>query len=352
MTQFTLPQNSFLLLLGVVTLAFFWILLPFSGAVFWAMVLAIVFAPVHHRLRTALGQRPNTAAFATLMLIILMVILPVTLISAALVDQALGLYAMVSAGQLDFDAMLRRGIAGLPGWAGSLFDRYESTIMDTLRDKLSAGIAQASQLAARYAVNVGRNALNFIVSMTIMLYLLFFLFRDGRVIAARIKHAVPLDAHYKKPLFDKFVTVIRATVKGNVLVAVAQGTLGGLIFWFLDVPGPVLWGVVMSFLSLLPAVGAALIWGPVAAYFLFTGAVWQGAVLALYGVLVIGLVDNLLRPILVGKDTKLPDYLVLLSTIGGMALFGLNGFVIGPVIAALFIACWSLFSRADEFHGE
>lgn len=352
MTQFTLPQNSFLLLLGVVTLAFFWILLPFSGAVFWAVVLAIVFAPLHARLLGALGGRPNMAAMASLALIVLMVILPVTLISAALVDQALGLYAMVSAGQLDFNAMMRRAIAGLPGWAGSLFDRYESTIMDTVRDKLSAGIAQASQMAAGYAVDVGRNALSFLVSMTIMLYLLFFLFRDGRTIAARIKRAVPLDSHYKKPLFDKFVTVIRATVKGNVLVAIAQGALGGIIFWFLDVPAPVLWGVVMSFLSLLPAVGAAIIWGPVAAYFMFTGALSQGIVLALYGVLVIGLVDNLLRPILVGKDTKLPDYLVLLSTIGGMALFGLNGFVIGPVIAALFIASWSLFARADEFHAE
>ncbi|QOY93050.1 AI-2E family transporter [Massilia sp. UMI-21] len=352
MTQFTLPQHSFLILLALVTLAFFGILLPFSGAVFWGVVLAIVFAPVHQRLLAAFGQRANSAALVSLLLIVLMVILPVTLIAAALVDQALGLYAMVSSGQLDIASMPRRVVAGLPRWAGSLFDRYESTIMDTLQGKLSAGIAEASQLAARYALNAGRNALSFLISMTVMLYLLFFLFRDGRTIAARIKRAVPLDAHYKKPLFDKFVTVIRATVKGNVLVAIAQGTLGGLIFWFLDVPGPVLWGVVMSFLSLLPAVGAAIIWGPVAVYFLFTGALWQGVVLALYGVLVIGLVDNLLRPILVGKDTKLPDYLVLLSTIGGMALFGLNGFVIGPVIAALFIAAWSLFTQADEFHGE
>lgn len=352
MSQFTLPQNSFLILLGLVTLAFVWILLPFSGAIFWGVVLAIVFAPVHARLLANLGQRPNTAALLTLLLIILMVILPVTLISAALVDQALGLYAMLSDGQIDFDLTLRRAVAGLPGWAGSLFDRHESTIMATLRDKLSAVVAQAGQLAALYALDIGRNALNFLISVTVMLYLLFFLFRDGRTIALRIKRVVPLDTQYKKPLFANFVTVIRATVKGNVLVAMAQGTLGGLIFWFLDVPGPVLWGVVMSFLSLLPAVGAAIIWGPVAAYFLFTGSVWQGAVLALYGVLVIGLVDNLLRPMLVGKDTKLPDYLVLLSTIGGMALFGLNGFVIGPVIAALFIASWGLFARAEEFHGE
>jgi predicted PurR-regulated permease PerM len=352
MSQFTLPQNSFLILLGLVTLAFFWILLPFSGAIFWGVVLAIVFAPVHARLLAGLGQRRNTAALFTLLLIIVMVILPVTLIAAALVDQALGLYAMLSAGEIDFELMMRRAVAGLPGWAGSLLDRHELAIMDTLRDKLSAVVAQAGQLAAVYALNIGRNALDFLVSVTVMLYLLFFLFRDGRTIALRIKRVVPLDAQYKKPLFDNFVTVIRATVKGNVLVAMSQGALGGLIFWFLDVPGPVLWGVVMSFLSLLPAVGAAIIWGPVAAYFLFTGSVWQGAVLALYGVLVIGLVDNLLRPMLVGKDTKLPDYLVLLSTIGGMALFGLDGFVIGPVIAALFVAAWGLFAGAEEFHAE
>jgi predicted PurR-regulated permease PerM len=143
--------------------------------------------------------------------------------------------------------------------------------------------------------------------------------------------------------------VIRATVKGNVLVAAAQGALGGLIFWFLGVQAPLLWAVVMAFLSLLPAIGAAVVWAPVAIYFLVTGSVWQGVVLIAFGVIVIGLVDNVLRPVLVGKDTKMPDYLVLLSTLGGMALFGLNGFVIGPVVAALFIACWDLFVATEEF---
>jgi hypothetical protein len=167
--------------------------------------------------------------------------------------------------------------------------------------------------------------------MTIMLYLLFFLLRDGHSLAGRIKTAVPLSREYKQRLFSNFTTVIRATVKGNVLVAIAQGALGGLIFWFLHVQAPLLWAVVMAFLSLLPAVGAAIVWAPVAVYFLVTGSVWQGVALIAFGVFVIGLVDNFLRPVLVGKDTKMPDYVVLLSTVGGMALFGLNGFVIGPV---------------------
>ena len=128
--------------------------------------------------------------------------------------------------------------------------------------------------------------------------------------------------------------------------ALAQGALGGLIFWFLGITAPLLWAVVMAFLSLLPAVGAGLVWFPVALYLLATGAIWHGVILIAYGALVIGLVDNLLRPILVGQDTKMPDYVVLISTLGGIEAFGLNGFIIGPAMAAMFIAIWSMFSDA------
>ena len=145
---------------------------------------------------------------------------------------------------------------------------------------------------------------------------------------------------------------MRATVKGNIVVAVIQGALGGLIFWLLGIQGALLWAVILAILSLLPAVGASLIWGPVAIYFLATGAIWQGIVLTLFGVLVIGLIDNLLRPLLVGKDTKLPDYVVLISTLGGLSVFGLNGFVIGPLLAALFIACWDLLPSAVRISQE
>ena len=135
-------------------------------------------------------------------------------------------------------------------------------------------------------------------------------------------------------------------------MAATQGALGGLIFWFLGIQGALLWGVLMAFLSLLPAIGAALVWAPVAIYFLVTGAIWQGVVLTLFCVLVIGLVDNILRPQLVGKDTKMPDYIILISTLGGITVFGLNGFVIGPLCAALFIACWDLFPAAIALNRE
>jgi predicted PurR-regulated permease PerM len=146
-------------------------------------------------------------------------------------------------------------------------------------------------------------------------------------------------------LFSKFGEVTRATIKGNMVIALIQGSLGGLIFWALGIPGALLWGVVMAVLSLIPAVGPAIVWVPVSIYLFASGENVKAIILIAFGAGVIGLVDNILRPILVGRDTKLPDYIVLLSTLGGLALFGINGFVIGPVIAALFIAFWGIFMR-------
>jgi predicted PurR-regulated permease PerM len=154
--------------------------------------------------------------------------------------------------------------------------------------------------------------------------------------------ALPVPAQFKRELVDKFRDVLRATVKGNLLVAGIQGMLGGLAFWFLDIKGAMLWAVVMAAFSLLPMIGAGLVWLPVAVYFALTGQPWQGLMLSLYGIFVIGLADNLLRPILVGKDAGMPDYVVMIATLGGMVVFGVNGFFIGPTIAAMFIAVWHL----------
>ena len=351
MTQFAPRQVFFLILLVVVSFAFGWVLLPYAGAIFWSMVLAILFAPLYRRLIVATGNKPNVSALVTLGLIVVMVIIPLSLIGVSLVAQATGVYSLVAEGKIDFAAKFQHIVQALPNWMVSLLDQYGLADLAALREKVTAAAAEVSQAAARYAFNIGRNTFNFLLNVAIMLYLLFFLLRDGQALVVRIRNTVPLSRQYKQRLFTNFTTVIRATVKGNVLVAIAQGALGGLIFWILGVQAPLLWAVVMAFLSLLPAIGAALVWAPVALYFLLTGALWHAVGLAAFGTLVIGMVDNFLRPILVGKDTKLPDYLVLLSTIGGMALFGLSGFVIGPVIAALFIAAWDLFSHADEFHG-
>ncbi len=338
--------RTFVLLLVVVTIAFGWLLWPFYGAVFWGTILAILFAPLQRRLVARIGGRRNLAALITLLLVLLLVILPLVVISGSLVSEGANLYQSIKSGQINFGAYFQQAMDALPPSVHALLARFDLADIASLQDKLTAGAMQASQFLATQALNIGQDTFQFVVSFGIMLYLLFFLLRDGPQLSARLRRAVPLSDMHKQHLFRKFTTVVRATVKGNVAVAAAQGALGGIIFSILSIQGALLWGVIMAFLSLLPAIGAGLIWAPVAVYFLLTGAVVKGAVLIAFGVLVIGMVDNVLRPILVGKDTKMPDYVILISTLGGMALFGLNGFVIGPLIAALFMASWDLFSPA------
>jgi predicted PurR-regulated permease PerM len=343
-----MPQDkTFVLLVVLITFAFIWILRPFYGAIFWATMLAILFAPMFRRLTVSGRTRRTPAALLTTFVIVVLVILPAAILTGMLVQEGLGVYQRVQSGELNFVGYLQQILDVLPSWATEWLERSGLTDFATMQERLSAGLMKGVQFFATQAFTVGTNTLEFIISFFIMLYLLFFLLRDGDRLANRIRSAVPLQTTLQHDLAGKVAAVVRATIKGSLVVAVVQGALGGAIFWILGINAPVFWGVVMAFLSLLPAVGTALVWAPVAIYFLVTGAFVKGLVLVAFGVLVIGLVDNVLRPILVGKDTKMPDYIVLISTLGGMAIFGINGFVIGPLIAAVFIAVWDTVAQMN-----
>ena len=339
-----LEDKTFLFLVIAISLAFAWILWPFYGAVLWGAVLAIVFAPLYRRLCGSMRQRRNLAALVMVVIIVLIVILPSTLVTAALVREASGVYEMFKSGELNLARGFQHGLDALPSWAVGLLERFGLTDLAGVQEGLSAGLGRASQFIAAQALNIGQATFELVVRMFVMLYLLFFLLRDGDELFRIIRDAVPLRPEQQRAIFSKFATVIRATVKGTIVVAVLQGGLGGLIFWFLGIRAALLWAALMALLSLLPAVGAALVWFPVALYLLVTGAIWQGLVLIAFGVLVIGLVDNLLRPILVGTDIRMPDYVVLLSTLGGIEIFGMNGIVLGPLIAAMFMVVWDILS--------
>lgn len=338
-----LQQKTFLLLLMAVSVAFIYIISPFFGAVFWGIVLAIVFTPINQRLLKAMPGRKNTAALLTLILCLVMVILPLTMISGALLQQATTVYQNMSTGELNFGAYFRQIVGALPAWVVRILQRFGLADFAAVQETISLAMTQGSRFIAAQAVIIGQNTFDFLVGLGIMLYLLYFLLRDGIMLTERIKQALPMSPQNLHYLFEKFTTVIRATFKGNLIVAAVQGALGGLLFSVMGIGGALLWGVLMAFLSLLPAIGASLVWGPVAIYLLATGAIGKGVLMIAFGILVIGLVDNILRPMLVGKDTRLPDYIVLISTVGGMALFGLSGFVIGPMVAALFMASWTIF---------
>jgi len=343
-----LEFKSLLFLVLAATALFALILWPFFGAVCWAVFIAIVFFPMHQRFLRGSHHRRNMAAAASLTVILLIVILPMALLAASITQEASVLVEKLRSGEINVTSYFQHAIQSLPAWVRNILNRFGVGELGLLQQKLLALVGNSGQALTTRVVGIGQVTLDFIVAFFLMVYMLFFLFRDGEQLSQSIARAIPLHPQHTRRLLTQFATVVRATVKGNIVVALVQGALGAIAFWFLGLAGAVLWGAVMALLSLLPAVGAAMVWGPVALYFFFTGAIVKGAGLVLWGTLVIGLVDNVLRPILVGKDTRMPDYLVLVATLGGIVIFGLNGFVIGPVIAAVFLVSWEMLASVRQ----
>lgn len=338
------PEDNVLrLLLVLISIAFAWVLRPFAGALLWGVVFAIVFAPVYRRLERKLRGRSSLAAIATELIIVVMLILPLIFVMSALMGEVRGLYQGILSGTLSPARYLENLFAVAPPWVLDLLQHFGISSLGEMQARASAALLRVSQLIAPRLLNLGQNILAFGLGLFVMLYLLFFLLREGTALATHIGEAIPMRAERVDALFGRFAAVVRATVKSNLAIAVLQGAFGALIFMLLGIRSPVLWGVLMAILSLLPLVGAILVWLPTAIYLLMTGSVWKGAILIVYGLLVIGLVDNVVRPLMVGKDARMPDYLVLLSTLGGISVFGVNGFIIGPLIAALFVATWDIF---------
>ena len=343
MQRRTIEGISFVSTMVLVTLAFMWLLLPYYGALLWAIILASLFYPLHRRLLRYSGGRQNLAAALSLAACICLAVIPGAILLASLVREASSLYARIGTPGFHLASGLQHFSDLLPDF---VIDGLAFLGMDDLSElqrRVTSVLGQMMRGIAAQAVVIGQSTAQFVVGLGIMLYVLFFLFRDGPRIAAVIRRASPLSDSHTRRIFERFASAVKATVKGNLTIALVQGTIGGVTFWLLGIGAALLWGALMTFLSLLPAVGAALVWVPVAVYLLMTGAYGRGILLLAVGVLVISTIDNLLRPQLVGKDLRLPDYLILVSTVGGLALFGMNGFVIGPLIAALFVAVWLLF---------
>jgi len=341
--QARLEKNSFLLALVGVSILFLFLLWPFWGAIFWACLIGLIFAPLYQRLLNIGKPKPNLAAAISLLICFVMGILPALFVIGSFFREGANLYQRLKSGDFDFSSQIEQIQTAFP-IIKSFLARFNLDI-EQIQAQLSDVALAGSGLIAQNALQFGQGTVQFIVAISLMLYVAFFMLRDGEQLVAVLVRALPLGDEREYLLFNKFAEVARATVKGNLLVAAVQGFLGGLIFWILDIRGAFLWGVVMTLLAMIPVVGAGLIWGPVALYLFSIGEATQGIILVVYGAVVIGLADNILRPLLVGRDTKLPDYLVLLSTLGGFAVFGLNGFVLGPMVAVLFIAFWEIFTR-------
>jgi predicted PurR-regulated permease PerM len=343
-----LESKSLLFLVLVATVLFVLILWPFFGAVCWSVFIAIVFWPMHQRFLRGSHGRRNMAAAASLTVVLLIVILPLAMLASSIAQEASLLVERMRTGNFQLATYFDQAIASLPAWLRNTLHRFGIADLSLVQQKIMAALGNSGHALTTRVVGIGQVTMDFIIAFFVMLYMLFFLFRDGDRLSQSIARCIPLHPQHTRRLLTQFATVVRATVKGNIAVALVQGALGAIAFWFLGLTGAVLWGAVMALLSLLPAVGAAMVWGPVALYYFFTGALVKGVGLVVWGTIVIGLVDNFLRPVLVGKDTRMPDYLVLVATLGGIVVFGLNGFVIGPVIAAVFLVSWEMLASVRQ----
>lgn len=337
-------QNvSFFLLVALTTLGFLALIASFLMPVFWAAVLTTVFFPLQRRYVARFGGRKSLAALATILTIVGLVVVPLFLIGVAVSREAVDLHSQITSGAVDLQApvrFLRRMTPLATDYVGGLGIDVEGLVQ-----RLSTSAVAVSQFVAASALGIGQDALRITALFFLMLYILFFFLRDGNRLVATLIRVLPLGDVRERQLLAKFAEVSLATIKGTLVVGVVQGAIGAVLFWALGIPAPVFWGTLMTILSVLPAVGPGLIWLPAAVILLATGHIVKGIIVIAAGVLVIGLVDNVLRPILVGRDTQMPDYLVLLATLGGLAVFGVSGFVIGPVIAAFFLVVWEMFAQ-------
>jgi predicted PurR-regulated permease PerM len=337
-------RRAFLLLLVAgISVLFLMVIRDFIMAVLLAAIVAGLGSPLHQWLSERLGGRTTLAGVITVLVLMGGIGIPVagflTLVAseAVQVSRAAPAWLAGQAAQLE---RLRALADRIPFAANLVPPRGELT-------------AQIEALAARTGpVLVGRVAaatrgtLGFFLQLFVFLYAFFFFLVGGQRLLRRILYYVPLGSDQESRLLERFLSVSRATLKGSLLIGLLQGTLAGLAFWVVGIPAPALWGTVMVVLSIIPAVGAGMVWVPAVAYLLVVGQTLRGILLLAWSATVVSLVDNFLRPRLVGRDARMSDLLILLSTLGGIVLFGAAGFIVGPIVAALFVTVWHFFGEA------
>ena len=345
MTAPRLQKGFLLFLVAGITVLLLVMIRGFLVAVILAGVFAAMARPVYLALERAFGGRQGPAAGVTVLMLLLLIVAPVAAFLALVVTQA-----------IEVAEIAVQWIQEQSGRFGELATRLQGLpVVGQFVPEQEALVARAGDFVGRAGTFVVNNAravttgtVNAVIQLFVMMYALYFFIKDGPRILSRILYFTPLEEGDERKLIAQFVSVTRATIKGSILIGLLQGALAGSAFFFLSLPGAAFWSTVMAVLSVIPVLGSGIVWAPAAVILMFTGRPAAGIGLALWGLVVVGLVDNFLRPRLVGRDTKMHDLLVLLSTFGGLTMFGIVGFIVGPIIAALFLTAWDLYGAA--FH--
>ncbi len=331
----------------IISVFFLFMVRSFLISALMAAIISALAAPMVERLAGAFGGRKGLAAALMLVMLFILVIGPILGVVFMIAQQSEGV--IPQANRLVEEIRAATNENPVPDWipfAGKL-SQYSAEITA----KLGEFVEMAGRLFASSLSGIAKGTSGFFLDLFIFLYALFLFLKADHSAVNEALRFTGLPEEVQKRAAQRMLSVSRATIKGTVVIGLVQGALGGLGFWIAGIESPAFWGAVMVLLSLVPGVGPLLIILGGAAWLLLTGDTTAGVALAVWGVAVVGTVDNIMRPVLVGKDSEMPDLVTLLSTLGGLASFGAAGLVIGPVLAALFLMFWELISHVGSEQG-
>ncbi|MEJ2004131.1 MAG: AI-2E family transporter [Cyclobacteriaceae bacterium] len=309
-----------------------------------AILLAAIFSgllyPLYTKILNKFNQKSSAASIVTILIFVFVIIIPFGTLLAVVVDQAIDASETVG-------PMLKEKF----GDRSTLLDDLNSIPIvqkffpdhDKFVNTVEGLVAGIGKFVINNLGQISSGAVNFLFEFFVMLFTMFYFLIDGKNYLAWMLYMLPLQSEEENLLLSKFTTVTRATLKGTFVIGAVQGAMGGVAMWIAGIPNTLFWGVIMAVFSIIPAVGPAVVWLPAGLYLLATGNAVAGIGLILFGAIVIGNIDNLIRPKLVGKEAELPDLMIFFGTLGGLALFGASGIIIGPIIAALFLTLWEIY---------
>ncbi len=335
----------FFIIMGLVTVLFLYLLKPFFFPIFWAAVIAGIFRPLYRRINGRLN-RPSLSTAILFLIIVLIIFLPALIIGTLVFRESLQLYETLKPDAQNIDRNFRHIIDAL---ADNPFADLFRINRAFLVEKTAEVVGGITNYIFVHLKELTQNTIGLIVKMAIMLYTLFFFIRDGEKFLRMAMRLSNLGMGRESFLYERFIVTARSTLKVTLIIGGIQGILGGLIFIATNVEGALIWGLLMILTAIIPVLGCSIIWAPAGVLMLLTGHIWEGVLILAVGVLVISTVDNLLRPILIGKDVEMHPLLIFLSMLGGIVLFGFSGFVIGPIITSLFL---SILQMYEEFYRQ
>ncbi len=332
---------TFFVALILVSGVLIYILRPFVYPILWAAIIAGIFYPAYNKIKSKINNA-NISSLITIILVFIIIIVPVTLLSGLIVKESSDIYDSLKNNQASIIDTAKEVISWIQN--NPVTDKFNIN-EQAITAKLTETATEVTDKILQAAKNLTGYSITFLAMFIIMFYTLFFFLKDGEKLLKKLAHLSPLGEKHEIMMYKKFTSTTRAVLKGSLIVGAVQGLLAGLLFYFTGIEGALIWGIITMLFAVIPGFGSYVIWLPAALIMFVLGNVWQGVLIILVGALLISTIDNFLRPVLVGKDTQMHPLLILFSTLGGLLLFGISGFVIGPVVAALFLSLWEMYEQ-------